>query len=144
MSLYDLLVRNGTVVTVSGTAQADIAVEDGRIVAVAPGLDGSAREEVDAAGLHVFPGAIDAHVHFNEPGRTHWEGLANGTAALAAGGATSFFDMPLNSHPPTLDAESFDLKLEATQVFRAGRFRDCGAGWCPAISTGSTNSRSAG
>ena len=115
MSLYDLLVRNGMVVAASGTAQADIAVEDGRIVAVAPSLDGSAREEIDAAGLHIFPGAMDAHVHFNEPGRTHWEGLASGTAALAAGGATSFFDMPLNSHPPTLDAESFDLKLRAAQ-----------------------------
>ena len=51
MSLYDLLVRNGMVVTASGTARADIAVENGRIVAVTPDLDGSAREEVDAAGV---------------------------------------------------------------------------------------------
>jgi len=64
----------------------------------------------------VFPGVIDAHVHFNEPGRTHWEGFATGTAALAAGGTTTFFDMPLNAHPPTLDAESFDLKLKAAQA----------------------------
>jgi allantoinase len=55
-------------------------------------------------------------VHFNEPGRTHWEGFATGTAALAAGGTTTFFDMPLNAHPPTLDAESFDLKLKAAQA----------------------------
>lgn len=117
MSLYDILVHNGTVVTTNGTMQADIGIaEGGRIVAVAPALDGSAREEIDAAGLHVFPGVIDAHVHFNEPGRAYWEGLTSGTAALAAGGATSFFDMPLNAHPPTIDAESFDLKLQAAQA----------------------------
>jgi allantoinase len=116
MSMYDALVRHGTVVTASGTAQADVGIEGGRIVAIAPGLAGSAREEIDAAGLHVFPGGIDAHVHFNEPGRTGWEGLASGTAALAAGGATSFFDMPLNAYPPTLDAASFDLKLHAARA----------------------------
>ncbi len=116
MSLYDMLVRKGTLVTTSGIVQADIGIEDGRLVAVAPGLKGDGREEIDAAGLHIFPGSIDAHVHFNEPGRTHWEGFASGTEALAAGGATSFFDMPLNAHPPTLDAASFDLKVQAAQA----------------------------
>jgi allantoinase len=116
MSLYDVLVRNGTLVSTSGTIQADIGIEDGRLVGIAPGLEGSGREEIDAIGLHIFPGGIDAHVHFNEPGRTAWEGLASGTAALAAGGATSFFDMPLNAHPPTLDAASFDLKVQAAQA----------------------------
>jgi allantoinase len=116
MSLYDTLIRNGTVVTADGTIQADIGIVEGRLVAVAPGLEGDAREEIDAAGLHIFPGVIDAHVHFNEPGRAEWEGIATGTAALAAGGATSFFDMPLNAHPPTVDAESFDLKLEAMRA----------------------------
>jgi allantoinase len=116
MSLYDTLIRNGTVVTTDGTIQADIGIVEGRLVAVAPGLEGDAQEEIDAAGLHIFPGVIDAHVHFNEPGRAEWEGIATGTAALAAGGTTSFFDMPLNAHPPTIDAESFDLKLEAMRA----------------------------
>jgi allantoinase len=49
-------------------------------------------------------------VHFNEPGRTEWEGIATGSAALAAGGGTAFFDMPLNSEPPVLDAERFREK----------------------------------
>jgi allantoinase len=61
----------------------------------------------------VLPGAIDAHVHFNEPGRTGWEGWATGTAALAAGGATACIEMPLNAHPPTLDGAAFDAKVEA-------------------------------
>ncbi len=116
MSLYDLVIRNGTLVTVTGTQQADVAIADERIVALGPGLAGTSREEIDARMLHVFPGVIDAHVHFNEPGRTDWEGISTGSQALAAGGATAFFDMPLNAHPPTLDAESFQLKREAAQA----------------------------
>ncbi len=108
--------RNGTLVTATGISNADLGVADGRIVALEPDLAGTSKEEINAEGLHVFPGVIDAHVHFNEPGRTHWEGFATGTAALAAGGTTTFFDMPLNAHPPTLDAESFDLKLKAAQA----------------------------
>ncbi len=116
MSLYDLIVRGGTLVTPDGIKGGDIAVADGRIVAVGPELAGTSREEIDAAGLHVFPGVIDAHVHFNEPGRAAWEGFATGTRALAAGGATAYCDMPLNAHPPTLDAESFRLKHAAARA----------------------------
>jgi allantoinase len=116
MAQYDLLLRHGTLVTATGVSQADLAITDERIVAFAPELTGSAREEIDASNLHIFPGVIDAHVHFNEPGRTHWEGFATGTRALAAGGTTTFFDMPLNSTPPTLDAASFHLKQQAAQA----------------------------
>jgi allantoinase len=116
MSLYDLIIRNGRLVTASGTNQADVAVAGGHIVEIAGELVGSSHEEIDAAGCHIFPGVIDAHVHCNEPGRTEWEGFTTGTQALAAGGTTLFFDMPLNAHPPTLDAVSFDLKLAAAQA----------------------------
>ncbi len=113
---FDLLIRNGTVVTEAGTGIADIAVSGGTIVAVEPELGGQARAEIDATGLHVFPGVVDAHVHFNEPGRTEWEGWASGTRALAAGGGTCAFEMPLNAHPPTLDATSFDAKRAAAEA----------------------------
>jgi allantoinase len=63
----------------------------------------------------VLPGAVDAHVHLNDPGRAHWEGFATGTAALAAGGTTTAIDMPLNAIPPTLDRASFDLKVAAAR-----------------------------
>jgi allantoinase len=116
MSTYDLTVRGGTLVTPEGIVQADLAAAEGRIVAIGRDLDGSATEEIDARGLHVFPGVLDAHVHFNEPGRAEWEGFATGTRALAAGGATTYFDMPLNSYPPTIDGASFDLKLAAAQA----------------------------
>jgi allantoinase len=116
VSTYDVLLRGGTLVRPSGTECADIAVADGRIAACTPHLTGTAREEIDARGLHIFPGAIDAHLHFNEPGRSDWEGFATGTRALAAGGTTLFFDMPLNAHPPTLDGASFSLKLAAARA----------------------------
>ena len=107
---------------------------DGKIVALASGPAISSREEIDATGLHIFPGVIDAHVHFNEPGRADWEGIETGSRALAAGGGTTFFDMPLNAHPPTVDAASFDLKLQAAQCEFADGFRVLGR-------TGSRQSR---
>src|SRR6266705_33634 len=116
MSQYDLILRNGTLVTAAGIKRADLAIVDDRVVVVDAELAGTGKEEIDARELHVFPGVIDAHVHFNEPGRTEWEGFATGTRALAAGGTTSFFDMPLNAHPPTIDAASFYLKLAAAQA----------------------------
>ena len=102
--MIDLIVRGD---------ERDIAVEDGVIAGIAPEIGEPAREEVDARGLHVLPGAIDAHVHFNDPGRADWEGWATGTAALAAGGATACVEMPLNAHPPTVDGAAFDAKVAA-------------------------------
>ena len=92
MSALDLLIRGD---------DRDVAVADGRIVAVGPELAGPAREELDARGLLVLPGVVDAHVHLNDPGRADWEGFATGTAALAAGGTTCAIDMPLNAIPAT-------------------------------------------
>jgi allantoinase len=112
---FDLIIRHGHVVREDRVERADLAIENEKIVEMAPEIPGSAREEIDATNLHVFPGVIDPHVHFNEPGRTEWEGFATGSSALAAGGGTLFFDMPLNSSPPVLDGESFDLKLEAAK-----------------------------
>jgi allantoinase len=113
MSNFDLVIRHGFVIRGENTGEQDIAVADGKIVAVEPEIEEMARETIDARGLHVFPGVIDAHVHFNEPGRTAWEGWATGTRAFAAGGGTTCFEMPLNAHPPTIDAASFDEKLAA-------------------------------
>jgi len=111
----DLLVRGGAVVTAAGIARADIACSGGRIVRISPAIGDAATEVVEAAGLHVMAGIIDSHVHFNEPGRTEWEGIESGSSALAAGGGTAFFDMPLNSLPPVTDSASFALKRAAAE-----------------------------
>jgi allantoinase len=115
MTRYDLIIRGGRLVDAGSQRTGDLAISDGVIVLADPDLEGTAAEEIDARGLHVFPGVIDAHVHFNEPGRAEWEGFATGTAALAAGGTTAYIEMPLNAHPPTVDAASFDLKLAAAE-----------------------------
>ena len=108
-----MIVRGASVVTAGGVERADIAVSDGRITAVGANLSVGSGPEIDASGLHVLPGGIDSHVHFNEPGRTEWETIADGSAALAAGGYTSFIDMPLNTLPVTIDGPAFDAKLAA-------------------------------
>src|SRR5687767_11145586 len=77
---------------------------------------GRARDEIDARGLTLLPGTIDVHLHFNEPGRTEWEGGATGSRAFAAGGGTLFFDMPLNSTPCTLTARDVDVKRRALEA----------------------------
>jgi allantoinase len=107
-----VIVRGGTIVTARGVALADIAIKDGLITDVGPDLSDDG-EEIDAAGLRVFPGGIDSHVHFNEPGKTEWEDIAHGSAALVEGGYTCFVDMPLNSLPVTTTVAAFDSKLAA-------------------------------
>jgi allantoinase len=106
---YDLVIRGGTLVTPAGVATGDLGVGEGMIREIAHELAGG-HDEIDARGFLVVPGAVDAHVHLNDPGRADWEGIATGTAALAAGGSTTAIDMPLNAHPPTVDAAAFDLK----------------------------------
>jgi allantoinase len=109
----DLLIRGGTLVLPQRIARADLGIDAGQITAIGSELSEKASEVIDATGLTIFPGVVDTHVHFNEPGRTEWEGADSGSAALAAGGGTCFCDMPLNASPPTLDAQSFALKREA-------------------------------
>ena len=112
---FDLLIAGGTLVDEHDLFPADLAIRGGRVAAILESGTSAIRaaEVIDARGLHVLPGVVDAHVHFNEPGRTHWEGYASGTAAAAGGGITTVLDMPLNSHPPTLDAASLAAKREA-------------------------------
>ncbi|MCM3740451.1 allantoinase [Oceanobacillus luteolus] len=111
MQNYDLIIRNGQIVTKDSIFQGEIAVKDGKIVEVSTNtISGNTKEEIDANGLHIMPGVIDTHVHFNEPGRDHWEGLETGSRSLAAGGATAFFDMPLNSTPPVINKETLEAK----------------------------------
>jgi allantoinase len=113
MGTFDVLVRGARVVAPGSVTRADIGILDGLIAEVGAELAGDATTEIDATNLHVFPGVVDPHVHFNDPGRAEWEGFETGTAAFAAGGGTCFFDMPLNASPPTVDRASFDLKVAA-------------------------------
>ncbi|KWW16491.1 cyclic amidohydrolase [Peribacillus simplex] len=106
MSVYDLIIRNGNVVFPGEVKKADLAIRDGVIVKIDDRLEGNAVQEYEADGQHIFPGMIDVHVHFSEPGRVHWEGFETGSQMMAAGGCTTYFDMPLNGIPSTIDREA--------------------------------------
>ncbi|MFE5427463.1 allantoinase [Peribacillus simplex] len=106
MSIYDLIIRNGYVVFPDEVKKADLAIQDGVIVKVGDRLDDKADVEYEAGGQHIFPGMIDVHVHFSEPGRAHWEGFETGSQMMAAGGCTTYFDMPLNGIPSTVDRKA--------------------------------------
>ncbi|MCA9790400.1 MAG: allantoinase AllB [Candidatus Eremiobacteraeota bacterium] len=98
---------------------ATLELENGLISAIFDHDPSRAGDHHDYHDLVVMAGLIDTHVHINEPGRTDWEGFATATRAAAAGGLTTLVDMPLNSIPSTVDADSFRLKLEAA----AGQLR---------------------
>ena len=93
----ELWVKNGLVFTDKGFQEVNIKIINGKI-------DSLEKTEpignmIDANGCLVVPGFIDAHVHFNDPGRTDWEGIETGSCAAAMGGTTTIFDMPLNCSP---------------------------------------------
>ncbi len=99
-----LLIQGGRVIDpASGLDRsADVAVEDGLIVAIGPGLSRSGASRVlDARERIVAPGLIDPHVHLREPGHEHKETIATGTAAAVAGGFTCVCCMPNTS--PAID-----------------------------------------
>lgn len=111
---YDLVIKNGLVILDSGEIQTDIGVNNGVIVTIGSNLEGT--KIIDAEGLIVSPGMIDAHVHITEPGggyRDEWEGYSTGTASAAKGGVTSFLEMPLNQVPATTNGETLNIKYAA-------------------------------
>lgn len=108
-----LIIKNAEYYANGGFNQGDILVEDGRITAIiAPGTAGelSAQQVIDAAGLKVLPGIIDSHVHFREPGRTDREDFFSGSCAAAAGGVTTFCEMP-NAFPPPNCPENLQNRI---------------------------------
>lgn len=117
MTRYDLHIHNARVVTEERELLGGVAVTAGRIAEVIEGNGvREAQHTIDAGGLLLLPGLVDAHVHFSEPGRGHWEGFETGSRAAAAGGVTTFVEMPLNAHPPTINAEALRLKQAAAAV----------------------------
>src|SRR4051794_16008439 len=91
---FDLILRNGIVLTPWGRVECDVAVKGGRIAALGALGHANAATVKDVKGLHVLPGVIDSQVHFREPGSTHKEDLETGSRAAVLGGVTSVFEMP--------------------------------------------------
>lgn len=99
--------------------EVEIVVDDGRFEEIVPaGSETAAGGEqwVNLRGALVLPGVIDGHVHFDDPGFTHREDFASGTAAAAAGGVTCVVDMPCTCLPPVTDPEALASKVRAIQT----------------------------
>ena len=110
--MYDLIIKNGKLVTPDRVYEADIAVKDGKYAAfLAPGTEAEATEVIDAEGNLVYPGIIDCHAHLNEPGFDYREDFETGSRAAAVAGCTTLIDMPLNNDPSLMNKEIFDLKM---------------------------------
>lgn len=113
MEILDTLIIGGTVVTPHSTQKLNIGVSHGRICELLnPELTPGAQNTIDASGKYIIPGCIDEHVHFNDPGTTHREDFAHGTAACAVGGITTAIAMPTNT-PLVLNQKNLQQTLDA-------------------------------
>ncbi|MGQ9902938.1 MAG: dihydroorotase [Anaerolineae bacterium] len=124
-----ILIRQGTLVSASGLRRADILVAGEQIVAVADsirddelanlrarhGPPNEALQEIDAAGLLIFPGLIDVHVHTRQPGAEHKEDWHSATCAAVAGGVTTVLAMP-NTSPAVTDRATFEYALRLARA----------------------------
>ncbi len=106
--MQKLIIKNARVVLPQGIEKTNLLIQDGKIASIGEVSSGEKRI-IDAQGLMVFPGAIDGHVHFREPGPTHKENFKTGSIAAVFGGVTTIFEMP-NTWPTTTDFEALEDK----------------------------------
>jgi len=123
-----LLIKNGQLVTEKGLERVDILIEDGLIKRLDPANKQTSKPEnfsldievIDATNLLIFPGLIDCHVHFREPGNTDAEDMESGARAAIAGGITTVCDMP-NTQPPTCTLKALEDKIARAEEIRDQR-----------------------
>lgn len=103
------LIKNARIVNEGTVSESDLLIRSGRIDKISSSISSPNAHTIDAEGLFLFPGVIDDQVHFREPGLTHKADIHTESRAAAAGGITSFMDMP-NTIPQTLDQEKLEEK----------------------------------
>src|SRR4051812_39986659 len=112
-----LLIKGGHLIDPAARINApmDIVLRDGRVAEISPPnkIRGGAEQSFDARGLFVAPGFIDLHVHLREPGQSHKETIATGTAAAAAGGFTAVCTMPNTT--PVNDSPEITRWMKASE-----------------------------
>jgi dihydroorotase len=109
-----ILITHGTIVNEGISFKGDILILDDKIAVmetVEPAIIPPGTKKIDAAGCYILPGLIDDQVHFREPGLTHKADILSETRAAAAGGITSFMDMP-NTIPQTVSLELLEEKYK--------------------------------
>lgn len=119
--MSSILIKSATIVNEGRTFVGDLFIKNGIIEQIGTGLDMAADKEINAEGLHLFPGCIDDQVHFREPGLTHKADIFTESRAAIAGGITSFMEMP-NTVPNTLTQELLDDKYQIAQRGSAANY----------------------
>jgi dihydroorotase len=109
--MSSILIKSATIVNEGKIVVSDVFLKNGIIEQIGPNLNQKADKEINAEGLHLFPGCIDDQVHFREPGLTHKADIFTESRAAIAGGITSFMEMP-NTIPNTLTQELLADKYE--------------------------------
>ncbi len=128
--MYELVLRNGQVMTPGGLVAADVGVSNGKIAHIGTIAPKNAGKVFDATGLTILPGVIDSQVHFREPGLEYKEDLESGARSAALGGVTCVFEMP-NTNPSTITPDLLQDKLnraanrmDVDHAFYAGATHD--------------------
>lgn len=112
-----LLIRGGSIVTADGLTLADVLVKDGKIEKIGLGLSSEKHAEtIEAEGMLLFPGLIDCHVHFREPGFERKATMETEARSARAGGVTTVCEMPNTSPPTTTIAALADKVRRAEKV----------------------------
>ena len=112
--MHDLVLRRARLSFAAAAPEIDLAIDDG-CWSLLGTVSEAGRQEIDLAGEVLLPGGVDLHVHFNEPGRTHWEGFETGSRAALAGGLTTVAEMPLNAIPATTTVDALRIKRAAIE-----------------------------
>ncbi len=108
--MRNYIIKNISVINEGEITQSDVYIRDQRIAKIAPQIDiPAAAREINGEGKYLFPGIIDEHVHFREPGLTYKADIYTESRAAVAGGVTSFMEMP-NTKPPALTWELLEEK----------------------------------
>ena len=109
--MYDLILKNGTLVNEGSIYESDIAIKGDRIEKISSSIDAEAKKIIDLDGKYILPGLIDDQVHFREPGLTHKGNIQSESRAGLAGGVTSYFEMP-NVNPTTTNRKNLQAKFD--------------------------------
>ena len=125
------ILRSRRVVLPDQTRAATLHISNGAIQKIGTHDDVPADAELhDYGNAAISSGAVDVHVHANEPGRTDWEGLETASRAAIAGGISTFVEMPLNSDPVATTLDNLELKVAAARS-HLNRSLWCDVGfWC--------------
>jgi len=108
------LIKDATIINEGRSFTGSVIIEDDKIAKVIEGTvttEDAYTEIIDAKGKYLIPGVIDDHVHFREPGLTQKADITSESRAAAAGGVTSFMDMP-NTMPQTTDLDALNAKFQ--------------------------------